>query len=81
VWGRAHNSVSAASAAASKARPIITNAGLKSATAMRVAGSVKPKITHADQREQQGLARARAVAIIRWRHGLTGLGMSGAIAA
>jgi hypothetical protein len=43
--GRAHSSVSAARTAATKARPAITNVGLKSATAIRVAGSVKPKIT------------------------------------
>jgi hypothetical protein len=43
--GRAHSRAMQASAAATNERPAVTNSGLSSATASRVAGSVRPKIT------------------------------------
>ncbi len=70
--GRAHSSVRHASAAASSERPAVTNSGSSSATASRVAGSVRPKIDDAEDAEQQGLALAAGLAIGA-RAGLAGI--------
>src|SRR5439155_17651628 len=43
-WDRAQSSVKDASTAATSERPAVTNSGSKSATARRVAGSVRPKM-------------------------------------
>ena len=67
--GRAQSSVRDASAAATSERPAVTNSGSKSATASRVAGSVRPKIDDAEEAEEQGLAIARGRAL--GRHGRT----------